>query len=110
MPLNKMEDLEQYKAISLRAWKSGKKKEISFLDEGKDITTSNGQSVIFLVREGKNTELRNLWIRPGSALRIGINEHLPLKGKTLLIEKEVLKGDVLKGTRYSSKCLEQKEI
>jgi len=110
MPLKKLEQFEQYKAISLRAWRKGTKKEIGFLDEGRDVTTANGLSVIFVVREGKNTELKNLWVRPGGALHIGINEHLPLKGKTLLILKEILEGDVVKGTRYSSKCLSQKEI
>jgi len=111
MPLQKMDSFERFEAVSLRTWKSGQKKEITFLNDGRDITTANGPSVIYEVKVGANTTINSFWIRPGGAIHIAVNEFLPLKGKQLMIEKEILKGeDVKTGTRYHAKLLKETKL
>jgi hypothetical protein len=51
---------------------------------------------LFTVKEGKET--RSLWVKPQSALAIGLAPYVPLKGKTLKILKS---GSGLKDTRYT---------
>jgi len=102
MPLNKMDSFEALPSVSLRGWKDGETKTFEFMDDGKDVTTANGASVIYTVKVGKNTSLNSLWIRPGGALHIGLNDLLPLEGKTVKVTKQILKGDIVKGTRYEA--------
>lgn len=110
MPLQKMESFERFDSVSLRTWRSGQKKTLTFLDDGRDITTKVGSSVIYKVRVGANKEINSFWIRPGGAIHIALNDFLPLKGKQLEIEKEILKDqDEKTGTRYHAKLLTQKD-
>ena len=103
MPLNKLESYERHAPISFRNWKNNDAKIIAFLNDGRDVNTENGPSVVFDVKVGDNISLNTLWVRPGGALHIGINEYLPLKGKTLKITKTIIKGqDATKGTRYTA--------
>jgi len=101
MPLNKMDKFTKYEAISLRQWKNNQDKTIKFLDEGSNIDTVNGEQVVFVVEaEG---ETKNLWVKPLGSLHMGLNDYLPVMGKTLVISKEILDGDVKKGTRYNAR-------
>lgn len=100
MPLNRIDKIEQHPAISLRAWKDGESKIIQFMDEGKDVSTVNGDQVVFTVKE--LNEIKSLWVKPFGSLHMGLSDFLPVQGKTLIIDKEILKGDVKKGTRYSA--------
>jgi len=108
MVLNKLDNFERLQNVSLRDWKHGEKKVIEFLDDGREVTTVNGRQVIFKVRVGNNKTLNLLWVRPNGSLHIGLNDFLPLKGKTLAVSKEVLGGDVVKGTRYRAKVIENR--
>ena len=98
-----MEQYERFEPISYRNWKNKETKTIEFLDDGRDVNTPNGASVVFAVREANQVTLKSLWIKPGSAIHIGVNEFIPLKGKTLKIGKAIDKDkDIVKGTRYGA--------
>ncbi len=55
------------------------------MEDDKDTQTQNGLMYLFTVKEGK--EIKNLWVKPQSALAIGLAPYVPLKGKTLKIVK-----------------------
>jgi len=97
MPLEKSESYVQYVNISKRSWKEDETKTMNFLENDKDVVTANGLMYLFKVKEGKET--KNLWVKPQSALSIGLSPFVPLKGKTLKITKT---GKGLKDTRYDA--------
>lgn len=101
MGLTKMDKYTKYEAVSLRQWKNNQDKTIKFLDEGKNVDTVNGEQVVFCVEEGGAT--KNLWVKPLGSMHMGLNDFLPVEGKTLVISKEILDGDVKKGTRYNAR-------
>jgi hypothetical protein len=96
MPLTKSEPYTQYESISKRSWKTDTAKILTFLEDDRDAQTQNGLMYLFVVKEGKETEA--LWVKPQSALAIGLAPYVPLKGKTLKILKS---GSGLKDTRYT---------
>jgi hypothetical protein len=110
MPLQKLEPMERREPISLRKWKSGESRTITFYDDGRDQETVNGKMVVFEATEAGDELHKSLWIKPSSALHIGLNEFLPLIGKTLKINKEILEGDVNKGTRYTAELVSSVEV
>lgn len=100
MPIIPRETYTRHPPISLRAWKNKQIKTLTFQDEGKDIpNTPNGLMHLCLVSTPKG-ETKELWIRPNSALYIGLSNHAPLTGKTLKITKTT--GITLKDTRYNA--------
>ena len=105
MPLEPVEPFEQLPPLSLRAWKSGQKRKIEFADKGRDIKTQYGVQVVYKVFVDDEKEANSLWIKPNGSFHIGISQHLPLEDKILEVKKEILKGDVNKGTRYTAKQL-----
>lgn len=101
MPLEKKEQWTRYEAISLRGWKSKESRVFTFQDDGKDIpNTPQGLSYLYHVIEKGGKDIKELWIRPGGSLAIGLQEHVPLKNKTLKITKTT--GADVKDTRYTA--------
>ena len=101
MPLEKSEAWESHPRISLRAWKNGETKTVTFTDEGKDVpNTPYGLSYIYLVTEDPDKTIKELWIRPNGPLAIGLAPNVPLKNKTFKIAKKTGKENL--DTRYNA--------
>jgi len=111
MPLQKLDKYEKHDSLSLRQWKNGETRTLTFLDDGRDVTTVNGLQVVYTVTEGHREEPVSLWIKPGGSLHIGVADYLPLKGRTLTMMKTIVKDDVVKGTRYVAvPAMEQEKL
>ena len=101
MPMEKQAKFERFEAISLKNWKDGETKTLTFIDNDKDVpNTPQGLMYIVHVTEGKKKETRELWIRPGGSLNICLQNFVPLQGKTLKITKTL--GATAKDTRYTA--------
>lgn len=108
MPMEKGQMLyERLPAISLRACKNKEIKAFQFLDEGTDIqNTPHGLTYLYrVVCEGEKS---NLWIKPNGALAICLQNHVPLCGKTLQIQKEFPNDPKLRQKQTRYKVLPQK--
>ena len=103
MPLDKAEAWERHPQLSLRTWKNGEAKTVTFTDEGKDVTTQYGLGYLYLVTEAEDKTVKELWIRPNSPLAIGLSPNVPLKDKTFKITKKT--GKANEDTRYTAEQL-----